>query len=321
MPKEQEAVRSATVLVVEDFEPARRLLATLLQRQLYRVLTAEGGQEALKIIAADPPDVVLTDLRMPEGGGFELCQALKNDPGTRLIPVVIMTGSTEAGDRVRAIEVGADDFLTKPVDAPELQARVRSLVNLKRFTDDLDSAELVLRSMAMTIEARDAYTQGHCERLGDYAARLGEHIGLSQDEIDTLRRGGYFHDIGKIAIPDAILLKPAPLTKGEYAKVQEHPVVGDKLCGDLRALRKVRPIVRSHHERLDGTGYPDGLKGDAIPFLAQIIGIVDVYDALTTDRPYRPALEPDTAKEHLKDEAKRGWRRTDLVEHFLATVA
>ena len=321
MAKEQEAVRSATVLVVEDFEPARRLLATLLSRQLYRVLTAEGGREALNIVATDPPDVVLTDLRMTDGGGFELCQALKSDPVTRLIPVVIMTGSTEAGDRVRAIEVGADDFLTKPVDAPELQARVRSLVNLKRFTDDLDSAELVLRSMAMTIEARDAYTQGHCERLGEYAATLGEKIGLPQDDIDTLRRGGYFHDIGKIAIPDAILLKPAPLTKGEYAKVQEHPVVGDKLCGDLRALRKVRPIVRSHHERLDGTGYPDGLKGDQIPFLAQIIGIVDVYDALTTDRPYRPALEPDTAKEHLRDEAKRGWRRTDLVDHFLATVA
>lgn len=321
MAKEQEAVRSATVLVVEDFEPARRLLATLLSRQLYRVLTAEGGQEALKIIATDPPDVVLTDLRMPEGGGFDLCQSLKSDPVTRLIPVVIMTGSTEAGDRVRAIEVGADDFLTKPVDAPELQARVRSLVNLKRFTDDLDSAELVLRSMAMTIEARDAYTQGHCERLGEYAARLGEKIGLNQDDIDTLRRGGYFHDIGKIAIPDAILLKPAPLTKGEYAKVKEHPIVGDKLCGDLRALRKVRPIVRSHHERLDGSGYPDGLKSDEIPFLAQIIGIVDVYDALTTDRPYRPALEPDVAKEHLRDEAKRGWRRTDLVDHFLATVA
>jgi putative two-component system response regulator len=310
---------SGTILVAEDFEPARRLLETLLARQGYRVLAADGGRQALAMAAADPPDMVLTDLKMPGGDGIELCRALKDEPGTRLIPVVIMTGSSEAGDRVRAIEAGAADFLTKPVEATELEARVRSLVRLKHFTDDLDSAEAVLRSLALTVEARDAYTHGHCERLGDYAVALGERLALRADDLETLLRGGYFHDLGKIAIPDAILLKPGPLTRDEYLKVQEHTVVGDRLCGDLRALRHVRPIVRSHHERLDGSGYPDGLKGDAIPMLAQIIGIVDVYDALTTTRPYRAALADDMARDQLLDEVKRGWRRGDLVEQFLAT--
>lgn len=316
------AARAApTVLVVEDFEPARRLLVSLLSRQFYRVLVADGGREALAIASVDPPDVVLTDLKMPDGSGFELCKALKSDPSTRLTPVVIMTGSSQAGDRVHAIELGADDFLTKPIDAPELQARIRSLVNLKRFTDDLDSAEAVLRSLAMMIEARDAYTQGHCDRLGTYAVELGLKLGLDEADLATLRRGGYFHDLGKIAIPDSILLKPAALTRSEFAKVQEHPIVGARLCGDLRALRRVRPIVRSHHERLDGSGYPDGLKGDAIPLLAQIIGIVDVYDALTTNRPYRPALESGAAREQLQDEVRRGWRRADLVDEFFNTLA
>jgi putative two-component system response regulator len=224
----------------------------------------------------------------------------------------------ESGDRMRAIEAGADDFLTKPIDQAELAARLRSLVRVKHFTDDLDSAEAVLRSLALTIEARDAYTLGHCERLGSYAADLGRTLGLNDDHILTLTRGGYFHDLGKIALPDAILLKPGPLTREEFLKVQEHPVVGDRLCGDLRSLRLVRPIVRMHHERLDGSGYPDGLKGDAIPLLAQIIGIVDAYDAMTTDRPYRKALTAHEAWEQLVAEVKGGRMQGELVDAFVA---
>jgi putative two-component system response regulator len=307
-----------TILVAEDFAPARRLLTSILTSQGYRVIAASGGAEALALAATDPPDLVLSDLKMPGGDGITLCEALKHDPATRLIPVVIMTGSSEAGDRMRAIEVGVADFLTKPVESSELEARVRSLISLKHFTDDLDSAEAVLRSLALTIEARDAYTQGHCERLATYAEALGGQLGLPPDDLATLRRGGYFHDLGKIGIPDAILLKPGPLTTAEHRRIQEHTVVGDRLCGDLRALRRVRPIVRSHHERLDGSGYPDGLKGDAIPLLAQIIGIVDVYDALTTTRPYRVALSAEVAHEQLQDEVKRGWRQRDLVDLFFA---
>jgi putative two-component system response regulator len=266
------------------------------------------------------PDVILSDIRMPRLDGFAFCRAVKTNPATRLIPVVLMTGTTEIDDRLSAIEAGADDFLTKPVDQLELEARVRSLMQLKRFTDDLDSAEDVLRSLALMIEARDKGTEGHCERLARYAVRLGERLGLPDDDLAALNRGGYFHDIGKIGIPDAILLKRGPLTPAERVEMQAHPEIGDRLCGNLRSLHKVRAIVRHHHERLDGSGYPDGLRGDEIPLLAQVIGIVDVYDALTTERPYQRALTPEEAFAELRDEVARGWRRADLVEAFIETV-
>jgi putative two-component system response regulator len=307
-----------TVLVVEDDDANRRLLERLLARQDYRVVLATGGSDALAAATNDPPDIVVTDLRMPNGDGLELCRAMKASAATRLIPVVLMTGSMESGDRMRAIEAGANDFLTKPIDLAELTARVRSLIHVKHFTDDLDSAEVVLRSLALTIEARDAYTLGHCERLAGYAADLGRALGLRDEDLVTLTRGGYFHDLGKIAVPDAILLKNGPLTREEFLKVQEHPIAGERLCGDLRSLRLVRPIVRMHHERLDGSGYPDGLAGDAISLLAQIIGIVDAYDAMTTTRPYRAALAAPEACAQLLEEVKRGRMRADLVDAFLA---
>jgi putative two-component system response regulator len=271
------------------------------------------------MVAGGSPDVILSDIRMPNRDGFSFCRAVKSNPDTRLIPLVLMTGATETDDRLHAIEAGADDFLTKPVDQHELEARVRSLMQLKRFTDELDSAENVLRSLALMIEARDAYTEGHCERLARYAVELGEHLGLPDEDLAALSRGGYFHDLGKIAIPDAILLKPGPLTPDERRQMEAHAVIGDRLCGDLRSLQGVRAIVRHHHERLDGSGYPDGLRGDAIPLLAQIIGIVDVYDALTTARPYHAAQTPEAAFAELRREVARGWRSGELVEAFIAT--
>jgi putative two-component system response regulator len=192
-------------------------------------------------------------------------------------------------------------------------------MDLKRFTDDLDSAEAVLRSLALMVEARDAYTEGHCERLARYATDLGLALGLSEDDVSALGRGGYFHDIGKIALPDSILQKPGALTADEYERMKSHTIIGDRLCGDLRSLHLVRPIVRHHHERLDGSGYPDRLAGDSVPVLAQIIGIVDVFDALTTTRAYRAALPPDEAFRELEREVERGWRRKDLVDAFVRT--
>jgi putative two-component system response regulator len=306
-----------TVLVVDDLETNLSLLERVLAAQGYRVLTAANGEEALAVIAREHPDVVLTDVRMPKVDGFQLCRTLKTAAATRLMPVVLMTGASEADDRIQAMDAGANDFLRKPIDQPELKVRIRSLMQLKRFTDDLDSAEAVLRSLALMIEARDSYTEGHCDRLAHYAVELGRALKLSEDDLGALAKGGYFHDIGKIALPDAILLKPGPLTPDEFQMMKEHPVIGDRLCGDLRALNGVRPIVRHHHERLDGSGYPDGLRGDAIPLLAQIIGIVDVYDAITTTRPYHEALAPEAAFEALQNEVRLGWRRADLVEAFL----
>jgi putative two-component system response regulator len=233
---------------------------------------------------------------------------------------VLVTGLGEREDRIRGIEAGADDFLTKPPVLAELTARVRSLVRLKRFTDELESAESMVVSLAMTIEARDAYTEGHCERLARYATALGRRLRLAEDDLAALYRGGYLHDVGKVAVPDVVLLKEGPLSTEERLIMQRHPVVGDRLCSGLRSLRRVRPIIRHHHERLDGSGYPDGLHGDAIPLLAQVISIVDIYDALTTSRPYRGTLGPAEACTQLAEEVRQGWLNRELVEEFSALV-
>jgi putative two-component system response regulator len=310
--------RPGTVLVVDDLDANVSALSTVLRLEGYDVFTASNGVEAFDIVLRDEPDVVVSDVRMPMMDGFGLCRAMKGNPDTCLIPIVLLTGATEAQDRLKAIEAGANDFLAKPIDQSELKARVRSLMQIKHVTDELDSAEAVLRSLALMIEVRDAYTEGHCQRLAGYATEMGTLLGLPDDDLQALGRGGYFHDIGKIALPDSILLKPTSLTPEEFEQVKEHPVIGDRLCGDLRALHRVRSIVRHHHERLDGSGYPDGLKGDEIPLLAQIIGIVDVYDAITTTRPYRSARTSEEALSELEREVKRGWRRADLVEVFTA---
>jgi putative two-component system response regulator len=304
---------AGTILVVDDLEANARLLMRWLTTDGHQVRTARNGEEALDVVAKESPDVVLMDVVMPRLDGFETCRRLKQDPRTRLVPVVLITALQDSRDRLRGIEVGADDFLSKPVRSAELTARVRSLLRLKRYTDDLDSAESVILSLALTIEARDKTTEGHCQRLAAYASALGSALGLSGADIAALTRGGYLHDIGKIGIPDAVLLKPSRLTSDEFAIMQQHTVIGDRLCGELRSLRQVRPIVRHHHERLDGSGYPDGLRGDAIPLLAQIMGVVDVFDALTMSRPYKSAFSVEQAFEELLREAALGWRSRELV--------
>ena len=309
-----------SVLIVDDIAGNTRLVESLLAPDGHVVRTAGDGAEALRLVRADPPDLVLMDVMMPHVDGFEACRAIKQDPSTRLIPVVLVTSLDDTASRIRGIEAGADDFVSKPFNALELRARVRSLLRIKRYTDDLDSAESVIVSLALTIEARDSTTDGHCQRLAQYASALGRTLGLDEDDVSALARGGFLHDVGKIGIPDAVLLKPGPLTPDEFELIKQHTVIGDRLCGELRSLRKVRPIVRHHHERLDGSGYPDGLRGDAIPLLAQIMGIVDVFDALTTERPYRAALPVAWAAEELRREVARGWRRADLVATFLDQV-
>jgi putative two-component system response regulator len=233
---------------------------------------------------------------------------------------VLVTALSEVDDRIHGLEAGADDFLTKPVNVHELEARVRSLLRIKRYTDELDSAEAVILSLALTVEARDAYTQGHCARLAAYGVALGQALGLDGEDLAALRRGGYLHDIGKIAVPDAVLLKPGPLTEAEREVVKRHPVIGDELCGRLRLLANVRPIVRHHHECLDGSGYPDALRGQDVPLLAQIVSVVDLFDAMTTDRPYRRARSPQQACGELRNEVARNRKRADVVDAFVDLV-
>lgn len=310
--------RAGTIVVADDHRANIDLLTRLLARDGYTVHPAFDGAAALQLVEREDADLVLSDVLMPGLNGFELCRRLKGNPSTRLIPVVLVTALNRREDRIEGIDAGADDFLTKPVDAHELEARVRSLIRLKRFTDDLDSAGSVILSLARTVEARDAYTSGHCERMAAYASAFGAHLGLSEEDVAALHRGGYLHDVGKVGVPDAILSKPGPLTPAEIAVMRRHPLVGDTLCGDLRLLRLVRPIVRHHHERLDGSGYPDGLRGSDIPLLAQVTAIVDVYDALTTERVYRRPLTHEMACRELEDEARRGWHRPELIREFLA---
>ena len=287
----------------------------------YEAITASDGKSALASIETDPPDLVLLDVSMSGIDGLELCRRIKADPTTRLIPVVLLTALTASEDRVRGIEAGADDFISKPPIVAELEARLRSLIRLKRYTDDLESAESVILSLGLMIEARDPSTHRHCQRLAAYAQALGTRVGLTPDQLVALNRGAFLHDVGKIGIPDAILLKADRLTRAEYALMQQHTVIGDRLCSELRLLDDVRPIVRHHHERPDGTGYPDGLKGDAIPLLARILSVVDAFDALTTDRPYRPAMSRARAIDELRHEGTKGWKPAVLVEEFASWVA
>jgi putative two-component system response regulator len=308
---------AGTIVVADDLDANLDLFTRLLTRDGYAVLPAQDGEVALELVRRHTPDLVLTDVVMPKLDGFELCRRIKADRLTRLTPVVLVTSLGEREDRINGINAGADDFLTKPVNPHELQARVRSLVRLKRYTDELDSADSVILSLGLTVEARDPHTGGHCERMAAYAAAFGAHLNLSEDDIAALHRGGYLHDVGKIGIPDAILLKPSPLTPDERVAMERHTVIGDSLCGDLRLLRLVRPIVRHHHEHLDGSGYPDRLSGDAVPLLAQIMSIVDIYDAMTTDRVYRRALTVDDAFAELQVVVARGWHSPRLVDEFI----
>ena len=309
--------KTGKVLVVDDYEPNLRGLGQLLRGARYDVLTATNGADALDLVARERPDLVLLDVVMPGLSGLDVCKALKQQSDTCLTPVVLVSAAGERETVIAGLDAGADDFLNKPIDPEELYTRVRSLLRLKRLTDELESAESLFLTLGRIIEARDPYTEGHCERLAEYATALGRRLELEQTDIDALYRGAFLHDVGKIAIPDRVMLKKGRLTGKEYALMKRHPVIGDELCATVRSLDRVRPIVRHHHERLDGRGYPDALSGDEVPLLAQIVSVVDVFDALTTDRPYRKALPTVTAYKMLREEADGGWCPKPLVETFI----
>jgi len=309
-----------TLLIADDIEANRELLTEILSTDRYRIVQAEDGEQAMQLLEEGEIDLALLDVMMPGRSGFAVCRALKSNPDTRLIPVVMLTSLSANEDRVQGIESGADDFLNKPVNKEELLARVRSLLKLKQFTDELEHAENVLFALALSIEAKDPYTDGHCDRLSESSEALAKRLSLSEEELIALRRGGIIHDIGKVAVPDQILLKPGPLTPEERKVMQRHTIVGAGICSPLKSFRSVVPIIRHHHEKIDGSGYPDGLKGDAVPLTARILQTVDIYDALTTDRPYRKAMAPDRALALMREEVKRGWWDGALVDELEAMV-
>jgi putative two-component system response regulator len=312
--------RTPRILVIDDKLDTLLLLRELLSSRGYEVSTTTEPQEARELVHSEKPDLVLMDVIMPGVSGYDLCRELKSDPQTRLIPIVMITGLSDREDRVRGIEAGADEFLSKPLYPEELFARVKSLLKLKEFTDELENAEAVLLALALGIEARDPYTGNHCERLARYATDLGHHIGLAGDDIIALKRGGFLHDLGKVSIPDEILKKGSHLTPDEWQIMKQHPIIGETICRPLRSFRNLLPIIRHHHEHWNGSGYPDGLVGNDIPLLARVLQVVDVYDALRTARPYKPALGHDEAERTMRREAGSGLWDPELVPEFFTML-
>jgi putative two-component system response regulator len=304
------------LLVVDDDEHVRSMVVRLLRVTGHVVEEAGSAEEAARALERMTPDLILLDMQLPGKSGQELLQEIRADDRLHLTPVVMVTGAATQARKVRAIEAGATDFLAKPFSHVELAARVRSLLEVKYLTDALENAEQMIVALAQTIDARDAYTFGHSARVSLYAGLLGERLGLEDRPLAFLRRGGLFHDFGKIAIRDRVLLKPAKLTRAEYGEIQQHPRKGRNLLANMKTLQPALDIVLHHHERLDGSGYPDGLQGDSIPITARATTIADVFDALTTARVYRGALSRLDALEIMDEEVRKGWWDRRLFDEF-----
>jgi putative two-component system response regulator len=303
-----------TVLVVDGDPSNCADWEALLLSQGYDVIAARSGEAALTLCPSVQPDLVLLNDTLPDTQGLEVCRRLKEDPRNRLTPVVLVTATDHISFGPRALESGVDDFWGHHPTPWEALNRVNSLLQMKTYIDE--QAESVIFSLAQSIEARDPFDTGHSARVSSNAERFGKCLGLSQGDLDTLRIGGLVHDIGKIGIPDAILSKPGPLDFKESRIVEQHTIIGEQICAPLKSFRHVLPLIRHHHERMNGTGYPDGLSGGQIPLIVRILQIVDICDALTSDRSYRQTMSLPSALMVLYEEAARGWLDEDLVRQF-----
>jgi putative two-component system response regulator len=304
------------VLVVDDVAANRELLQGYLADLGYDVREARDGVEALEAVDAEEPDLILLDIDMPRLDGIAVCEQLKAHPTRRLIPIVILTASNDRNTKLRGIAAGADDYLSKPFDSKELLIRTKVLLRHRALNQRLDATEGVLFALARAVEARDRHTIHHAERVGRYAEAIGAAYGLGSEDCELLYQGGVLHDLGKIAIPDAILLKPGPLTGAEFAVMKLHSVEGERICLSLRSVAHYLPLIRHHHERFDGAGYPDHLAGKDIPLSARIAAISDAWDAMVSDRPYRAGLDKEEALSRLRQGAGTQWD-AGLVRVFM----
>ncbi|KPK02052.1 MAG: hypothetical protein AMK71_03620 [Nitrospira bacterium SG8_35_4] len=309
------------ILIVDDEPKNIKLLEAFLLRFNYEILKADNGEDALSIIGRTDVDMVLLDVMMPRMDGFEVCRRIKGSQNTRMIPVVMVTALDDTEARVKAIESGADDFITKPPNRIELQARVRSMIKVKILNNTLTSLESVLFSLANTVEAKDEYTRGHTQRVSELAVALAVKMGLSTKDINEIKIGGIIHDVGKIGVPRAILNKPGRLELEEFEIMKTHPSIGYRICLPLKkSLGMVLDIIYYHHEKLDGSGYPVGLKGEDIPVGAKVLAVADIYDALTSDRPYRKAMSKEKALEILRQEVSVGKLEQQIVEYLTEII-
>ncbi|MFH1830568.1 MAG: HD domain-containing phosphohydrolase [Pseudomonadota bacterium] len=309
-----------TVLAVDDDATNLLVIEKMLTPHSCTVKKATSGQEAIDMVWKEVPDVILLDVMMPGMSGFEVCKKLKSSETTRLVPIIIVTALQDKEDRIKGIQAGCDDFISKPIDRLELLARVHALGQVKRLNDDLDHAEAVVLSLARAVEAKDHTTGNHCDRLIRLSRSFGTELDLDEKDIRTLERASILHDVGKIGIPDSILLKPAKLNEEEWEIMRQHPIFGEEICHPLRSLQDVCPIIRHHHEKYNGTGYPDGLMGESIPYLARVFQIIDAFDAMTTERPYKPAFTFKKTLQTLKDETAHGFWDPKLVEKFVKFI-
>ena len=313
-------VSSPKILIVDDLPENVEIIKQILEDSYdpgYEFFVANNGIKALEMTNSVMPDLILLDVMMPGMNGFEVAKRVKGDAKTRFIPIIMITALESQEDRIKGLEAGVDDFVTKPVNIIELRARVKNLIKLRESLNELEQAEQVIFSLARAVEAKDKYTEGHCGRLSTLAEALGRKLQLPDQDLKILNRGGILHDIGKISIADSILLKNGPLTPSEFEEIKTHPEIGERICSPLKTLQPVIPAIKYHQERWDGSGYPEGLKGEEIPLHARIIGIVDTFDALTSDRPYRKAMTEEEAFDIIKDETSQGKWDPDIVDAFL----
>ncbi|HFE37140.1 MAG TPA: response regulator [Gammaproteobacteria bacterium] len=320
MPEDDQNPTPYHLLIVDDDEQHRRLEKEFLCQFEHEVVEASNGLQALEILRSQDFDAVLLDKQMPELDGDQLCEKIRNELNLHLLPLIMVTGNSDRTELVKSLKAGANDFIRKPYNQTELIARINSAVKLKRATDQLDDMESMLFTLARMIEAKDKHTGNHCARLSHIAVVFGKKLGLCNRDLLALKQGGILHDIGKLGVPDNILAKPGKLNPDEWRIMQKHSLIGYEMCKHLKSMRHTLPIIAAHHERLDGSGYPYGLKGDEIPYIAQVFQLVDIFDALTFERPYKPAFSIEKTKNILAQEVKNKWRDPKLVNSFFELI-
>lgn len=311
------AEETPSILIVDDLDAHLELMEAIFEKEGCRVLTAHNAKEALQLTEGSFPDLAILDVMMPGINGYELCKVLKERYGARFFPVILVTSLIELGDKIAGLEAGADDFISKPFKTIELTTRVRSLLKLKRLQEELDHSESVILTLAVALESKDPYTKGHSERVGNLSVEFAAFIGLTEKEQNLIRKAGILHDIGKIGVSDDILYKKGPLSKDELHLIEQHAVIGEKICKPLHSLCAVLPAIRYHHERWDGEGFPDSLKGDQIPIMARIMSIVDSFDAMVSERPYRSLATFGDAIKRMEAERPSGQWDPWLLERFI----
>jgi len=313
----KEPTQRATVLAIDGHQENLAALCSLLEKDGYRTLSAAGAAEALDILRRIPVDLVILDMILPDVSGVDFCRGIRANRRTELLPVLMTSHFRTAENEIACIASGADAYLTRPYHPELLQTRVHSLVRHKAIVDRLEDSETILLALAQAVEQRDNITAGHCDRLAALCVAMGMAMELPGEHLMALHRGGYLHDIGKIGMPDSVLFKKGPLDEEEWRIMRTHTIKGEEICRPMKCLSAVLPIIRSHHERWNGSGYPDGLAGETIPLLARMLQFADIYDALTAARSYKPAMSPTDALRVMQEETDRGWHDPELMRLFL----